>query len=163
MKRVVVACLAIVILLGLFTLSDTAFFGLSKCEKVGEEIQSEKIIGYEIWKTYDETRDYLVKRGDVSNNEYFIVTGQLTTLLDSDSIMQKLIDDNPECFSVKESVDNRKAIESTNTIKSSMSMFQTSFQSGKLSVNYKNEPAYNFIRNYYNEYRFISSEKISSN
>jgi hypothetical protein len=163
MKKVMVASLVIVTLLGLYTLSETSFFGMSKCEKVREEIQSEEKIGYEIWKSYDETRDYLVNRGDVSNNEYFIVTGQLVTLLDSDSIVYQLINNNPECFTVQESVDNRKAIERTNTIKSSMTLFQNSFQSGKISVSYKNEPAYKFIKNYYEDYKFISSEEVSTN
>jgi|688.fasta_scaffold152672_4 hypothetical protein len=163
MKRLVVSSLAIITLFGFFTLSGNTFFGLSECEKVNEEIQTEESIGYEIWKSFDETRDYLVKQGQVSNQEYFIVNGQLVTLLESDSIIDELIDNNANCFSVKESVDNRKAMESTKTIKLSMTIFQSNYQSGKLIGSYKNEPANDFIKNFYNEYKFTSSGKITSN
>jgi hypothetical protein len=91
------------------------------------------------------------------------VNGQLVTLLESDSIIDELIDNNANCFSVKESVDNRKAMESTKTIKLSMTIFQSNYQSGKLIGSYKNEPANDFIKNFYNEYKFTSSGKITSN
>ena len=90
-----------------------AIFGLSKCEKINQQLNTEQAIGFENWKIFDEYRDGLIKKGSFTWADLQPALNKLKIVKLSDQQIFKIVENNNSCFTPKFLADNRENIDST--------------------------------------------------
>ena len=113
MKRLIVVGLLVVGSLSWYLPNHlNSFFGLSKCDRVRQDLNAEQAIGFALWKKFDKHRDIYVIHGNKLT--WAIVKDLLPEerlVEESDARIYGYIEENERCFTTKFNASNRTQLQ----------------------------------------------------
>ena len=78
-----------------------AIFGKSKCEKAVSAVFEEEKIAMELWSIWDKKRNTQKKKSNITWNSLSNLLNDAIPLIESDSSMYKIMNENKSCFKSK--------------------------------------------------------------